>query len=249
MAVTIGSLTLSRLTAQPLFYNEVDVIAGNTSRAWEIQGLVTGAEWLNLLGVYNTWRDAKIAETAPQISKAQGTTVSFSGTGFGGQTWTSIPCWFQAAPSGSQSGAFVAVTFQLIDAAQAIQSFNKSETDAAAEDIGSINYGTITLGGVTITLTAYPDVFLTSPTLELTAGGKHYVSGPNVVVEGKEIQGEIPAASLSALRTWYANTSVATPTAGTYFPVTAPTFTAFNKIISGSPVLYYTVNVTVATVL
>lgn len=249
MAVTIGSLTLSRLTAQPLFYNEVDVIAGNTSRAWEIQGLVTGSEWLSLLSIYNTWRDAKIAETAPQISKTQGTTVSFSGTGFGGQTWTSIPCWFQAAPSGSQSGAFVAVSFQLIDAAQAIQSFNKSETDAAAEDTGTINYGTITLGSVTITLTAYPDVFLTSPTLELTAGGRHYISGPTVVVQGKEIQGEIPSTSLSALRTWYATTSVATPSVGNYYPVTAPTFTAFNKIVNGSPVLYYTVNMTIATVL
>jgi hypothetical protein len=250
MSVTVGSLTLNRLQAQPLVYNEVDVIAGNTSRGWEIQGLVTGGEWLSLLGIYNTWRDAKIDEQSPRTSKVQGTTVAFSGTGFGGQTWSNVPCWFQAAPQGEQSGAYVSVTFSLIDAAQAIESFIKAEADAAVDTTtGSIDYGTITLGGVTITLTQYPDVFLNSPTLELNAGGRHYVTGPLVVVQGKNIEGEIPSTSVNALRSWYASTSVSTPVAGQYFPISAPEFTAFNKVVNGTPVLYYTVTLTVATVL
>lgn len=250
MSVTIGSLTLDRLQAQPLIYNEVDVLAGNTSRGWEIQGLVTGSEWLSLLNIYNTWRDAKINEQSPRISKTLGTTISFSGTGFGGQTWSNIACWFQTAPTASQNGAYVSVNFGLIDATQAIQSFIKEETDQAIDPTtGSINYGTITLGDVTITLTSYADVFLSSPTLELSAGGRHYVTGPLVVVNGKEIEGEIPATSLTALRSWYSSTITAAPVTGQYFPVTAPTFTAFNKIISGSTVLYYTVSMTVAQVL
>lgn len=250
MGVTIGSLTLSRLQVQPLIYNEVDVIAGNTSRGWEIQGLVTGAEWLSLLNIYNTWRDTKIDEQSPRISKVQGTTVSFSGTGFGGQTWSSIPCWFQAAPKGDQVGAYISVAFSLIDAAQAIESFIKEESDSAVDaSTGAINYGTITLGGVVITLTQYPDVFLNSPNLELSAGGKHYVTGPLTVVEGKNIEGEIPATSINALRSWYASTISASPVAGQYYPTSAPEFTAFNKLVNGSTVLYYTVTLTVATVL
>lgn len=249
MAITINSLTLSRLKAQPLIYNEVDTIAGNTARGWDIQGVVTGSEWLSLLNLYNTWRDAKISEVNPRSSKAQGTTVSFSGTGFGGQTWTSIPCWFQAAPSGAQSGAYVTVSFSLIDAAQAIQTYNKEDSDAATGETGGVNYGTITLGGATITLTAYPDVFLNNPTLELSAGGKHYVTGPLVVVEGKNITGELPATSLTALRTWYTSTVTATPVPDAYFPVSPPELTAFNKLVSGSPVLYYTVTMTIAKVI
>lgn len=250
MSVTIASLTLNRLQAQPLIYNEVDVIAGNTSRAWEIQGLVTGAEWLSLLSIYNTWRDAKIDEQSPRISKVQGTTVSFSGTGFGGQTWSNVPCWFQAAPKGDQVGAYISVTFSLIDAAQSIESFIKAEADAAIDSAtGAINYGTITLGGVVITLTQYPDIFLSSPTLELSAGGKHYVTGPLTVVEGKSIEGEIPATSVATLRSWYSSTISASPVVGQYYPISAPEFTAFNKLVNGSTVLYYTVTLTVATVL
>jgi hypothetical protein len=249
MSVTIGSLTLDRLQVQPLIYNEVDVIVGNTSRGWQIQGLVTGAEWLSLLNIYNTWRDAKITEESPRSSKVQGTTVSFTGTGFGGQTWTAVPCWFQSAPVGTQSGAFVSATFSLIDAAQAIQSFVREEEDAAIDTAtGSINYGTITLGGVSITLTSYPDVFLNSPTLELSAGGKHYVTGPLQVINGKQIEGEIPATSLTALRSWYATTIVSTPAVGQYFPISAPEFAAFNKTVAGVQVLYYTVSMTVAEV-
>lgn len=249
MSVTIGSLTLDRLQAQPLIYNEVDVIVGNTSRGWQIQGLVTGAEWLSLLNIYNTWRDAKITEDSPRVSKVQGTTVSFSGTGFGGQTWTAIPCWFQAAPVGAQSGAYVSASFSLIDAAQAIQSFVREEEDAAVDTAtGSIDYGTITLGGVVITLTSYPDVFLNSPTLELSAGGKHYVTGPLLVVNGKQIEGEIPASDLATLRSWYSTTVVSTPVVGEYFPTSAPEFTAFNKTVSGVQELYYTVSIAVAEV-
>lgn len=248
MAVTIGGLTLEHLQAQPLVYNTVDTRAGNTVRSWEIQGIVTGSEWLSLLSIYDTWRDAKIAEDNPASSKVVGTSVSFSGTGYGGQTWTSIACWFDSPPAGSQAASMVSVSFTLVDALQAIESYYKEETDQR-EDSSSIDYGTITLGGVVITLTAYPNVFLTTPDLDLTAGGKHYVTGPKTVVEGMEIEGEIVGTDVTALRNWYKTTAQANPVTGQYFPTTPPTFAGFEKVVGGTPVLYYEVTMTLAVVL
>jgi hypothetical protein len=211
---------------------------------------VTGAEWLSLLNIYNTWRDTKINEESPRISKVQGTTVAFSGGGYGGQTWTNIACWFQSSPTATQSGAYVSVSFSLIDAAQAIQSFIKEEADNVGDTAtGSIDFGTITLGSATISLTSYPETFLNTPTLELSAGGKHYVTGPLTAIEGKSIEGELPATSVAALRSWYTTAVASTPTVGSYYPTSAPQLTGFNKIVAGSPVLYYTVTLTLAKVL
>jgi len=248
MSVTIGALTLSNLQAQPLVYNAVDTRAGNTVRGWEIQGIVTGSEWTTLLGIYDTWRNAKILEENPASSKALGTTVSFSGTGYGSQTWSSVPCWFDSPPEGSQAASMVSVSFTLVDAAQAIESYYKEEEDQR-DDEADVDYGTITLGGVVITLKEYPNVYLEEPSLELTAGGKHYVTGAKTVVEGVEINGEIVGTDITALRNWYKTTVQANPVVGQYFPVSSPRFIGFERIVSGSPVLYYEVTMTLAVVL
>lgn len=248
MTVTIGSATLKHLQAQPLGYAETDVAGGVTARQWEIQGLVTGTEWLALLGVYDTWRNAKIAQEPAEVTKVLGATVAFSGTGYGGQTWTNVPCWFNAAPSGSQSGSMVSISFGLIDANQALQVILKQEQDEASEE-EEIDYGTISLGGVVITLLDDPDVFVDTPTVELTAGGKHYATGPQVVTEGKNIRGTIVGTAKTALRTWYKNTAQASPVAGQYYPISPPVFTGVNKIINGNPVLYYEVSMSLVTIL
>jgi hypothetical protein len=248
MSVTIGALTLSSLKAQPLVYNAVDTRAGNTVRSWEIQGILTGSEWITLLGIYDTWRNAKIIEENPISSKALGTTVSFSGNGYGSQTWNNVPCWFDSPPEGSQVASMVSVSFTLVDAAQAIESYYKEEEDQR-DDESDIDYGTITLGGVVITLKSYPNVYLQEPTLELTAGGKHYVTGPNAVVEGVEINGEIVGTNINALRSWYRTTAQSNPVVGQYFPISSPRFNGFERIVAGSPVLYYEVTMTLAVVL
>lgn len=249
MAVTIGALTLNHLQAQPLVYNAVDTRSGNTVRSWEIQGIVTGSEWTTLLGIYDTWRDTKISEANPATSKALGTTVAFSGTGYGGQVWSNVACWFDAPPAGSQVGGLVSVSLTLVDATQAIQSYFKSEEDSREDEESSFDYGTITLGGVTITLKKYPNVFLNDPSLELTAGGNHYVTGPRVPVEGLEIEGEIVGTDLEDLRDWYRNRMQSSPSTGQYYPTTAPTFTPFTKIVAATPVLYYEVTMTLTIVL
>lgn len=249
MSVTIDTLTLSNLQAQPLGYETTEVKGGLTAREWQIQGIVTGQEWLDLLAIYDTWRDAKILEEPAEKTKLQGTTVAFSGTGYGGQTWSSIPCWFSAAPSGTQVGAYVSAGFTLVDAAQAIEVIVKSEIDSETGNESGIDYGTITLGGVVITLTADPDEFVNTPTLELTAAGKHYVSGPLTAVYGKNIEGTIVGTDKNALRAWYVNTVQSHPVSGSYFPTNSPSFNAIYKLVDGLPVLYYEVTLTVTQVL
>lgn len=247
MSITVGALTLGHLQAQPLNYDNIDAREGNTARMWTIQGIVTGAEWASILSIYDTWRNTKILEESARTSKVVGTTVLFSGTGYGGQTWTNIPCWFDSPPSGSQAGSMVSLEFTLVDAAQAIETYTKSEV--SENNTEDLEFGTIVLGGVTITLTQYPDVFFSTPTLELTAGGKHYVTGPLTLVDGKEITGYVAAADVAALRTWYKTTAEANPVLGEYYPITPPTFSGFNKLVSGSLELYYEVNMTLVTVL
>lgn len=248
MSVTIGGVTLGSLQAQPFGYETTDTRGGLTARQWEIQGIVTGAEWLALLGVYDTWRNAKILEDPAEYSKVVGTTVAFSGSGYGGQTWSGIACWFTDPPSGTQVGSMVSVQCTLVDAAQAVQVIIKQESNDDLDD-DTIDYGTITLGGVTITLTADPDVFLDTPTLELTAGGKHYVTGSLVAVYGKEIEGEIVGTDKAALRAWYVSTVQANPVAGSYYPTSPPSFSGLYKLVGGVQVLYYTVTMSLAVVL
>lgn len=248
MTVTIGAVTLQHLQAQPLGYDESDTKGGVTARQWEIQGLVTGSEWVSLLGVYDTWRNTKIDEEPAEVSKVLGTTVAFSGTGYGGQTWTNIPCWFNAAPSGSQSGSMVLISFGLIDANQALEVILKEVEDEAAQE-EEIDYGTITLGGVVITLLDDPDIFVDTPAVELTAGGKHYATGPQVVTEGKNIRGTIVGTAKNTLRTWYKNTAQANPVVGQYYPTSPPIFTGVNKIVGGNPVLYYEVSLSLVQIL
>lgn len=248
MSVTIGGVTISNLQAQPFSYETTKTKGGLTARQWEIQGIVTGAEWTALLGVYDAWRNAKILEDPAEKSKVAGTTVAFSGSGYGGQTWSSVPCWFSEPPSGTQVASMVSVQCVLVDAEQAIQVIIKSEADEEVDD-SSVDYGTLVLGGVTIKLTEYPDIFPNNPSVDLTAGGKHYLTGPPVVVYGKQVQGEIVGTDLAALRSWYATTVQAAPVPGSYYPTSAPEFSGFQKLVAGSPVLYYNVTMTLVEIL
>jgi hypothetical protein len=251
MSVTVGGVVLKNLQAQPLGYEQSAVTGGVTARQWTIQGLVTGAEWVAILGVYDTWRNAKIQEDPATSSKVLGTTVSFSGTGYGSQTWTNVACWFNAAPSGSQANGFVSVSFGLVDATQALQVIVKQETDqeAAEEADQAINYGNITLGGVVVKFLEDPDVFVDTPQVNLTATGKHYATGPLIVSEGLSIRGEIIGTAKTQLRNWFRTTAQASPVPGQYWPTDPPTFRGINKLVNGATVLHYEVSLNLIKVL
>lgn len=248
MAITIGSTSFPTLTAQPFGYEETNTRAGQTARKWLIAGLLKPSEWLDLLDEYDAWRDIRIDDEPTEASNVIGTTVAFSGAGPGDQSWTNIDCWFITAPQAEQSGAYLSASVELIDATQALAVLLKTEEDeAASEDLPDL--GTITVGSTVLTLLKPVDAYATSPTMELTATGTHYIQGAPVPYSIKDIEGTTNVAGWDAIRSWYEGQISATPGAGSYFPITSPTASAANKIVEGVTTVEYTVSIQLGLVL
>lgn len=253
MTVTIDSLTLDTLTAQPFGYDEQNTIRGQTSRKFSIQGLVSPSEWIDLLSIYDTWRTTRITEEDPAVSAVVGTTIAFSGNGAGEQTWTNIPCWFNSAPSAEQAGIKLKVSCELVDAEQALEVILLQVEETGGTGGGSSelvpDYGSIVISATTLTLTKPVDSYATGPTLELTGSGSHYISGPLVVQRIKDVEGTTTLSGWNDILSWYESQIVATPGSGAYFPISIPTATAERKLISGVPTDVYTVSIQLGQVL
>lgn len=246
MTVIVGNFSFNRLTAQPFGYQSTDTSAGLSVKSWSVSGLATPAEWLNLLNVYDNWRNLKIAEDPAVETGVIGATVSLSINGAGGQSWSNVACWFQNPPEGQQQGVYIAVNFVLVDAAEALQVAIKQEEAGSQED--ELDLGTYILAGVTLKLRKQPDSYTFGPTLELGATGSHYLTGPLDVTQVKTIEGETNASGWSTIRAWYENIVQSTPASNTYFPIAPPQAEAENKIINGVKSLIYVVSVDLALV-
>jgi hypothetical protein len=239
--VTIGTAAFPTLTAQPFGYEETDTRAGQTARKWLVTGLLKPSEWLALLGVYDSWRDLRIEDEPTLTSGTVGTTVNFTGNGPGSQVWTSIPCWFITAPSAEQSGAYLLASVELVDANESLEVVLKTQEGAEAED-DLPDLGTITINSVVIKLTKPIDAYADGPSVELTATGVNYVAGPLVVQRIQDIEGTTDLNGWNSIRSWYESQVVSVPSSGSYFPVSPPSATAENKIISGVKTVQYTVS-------
>lgn len=144
MSISIGGLAFNRLIAQPFGYQETETSRGQTAKKWAVSGLVTPAEWISLLQIYDNWRDTRITEGDPLVTNSTGTTVNLSGTGAGGATWN-VACWFSSAPQGEQDGIYISVSVELVDAAQALAVLKASSTGTSATATIS---GNVTVAGV-----------------------------------------------------------------------------------------------------
>lgn len=248
MAITIGGTSFPTLTAQPFGYEETNTRAGQTARKWVITGLLKPSEWLDLLDEYDGWRATRIEDEPTETSNVVGTTVAFSGDGPGGQSWTSVACWFITAPQAEQSGAYLSASVELVDANEALEVLLKTkEEEAADEDLP--NLGTITIGTTTLTLLKPVDAYAVSPTMELTATGTHLIQGALVPYKIKDVEGTTNSAGWTAIRAWYETQIGAVPTAGTYFPITSPSASAANKVVTGVTTVEYTVSIQLGLVL
>lgn len=252
MAITIGAATFQTLTAQPFGYEDTDAKAGLTARQWAVQGLLSPIQWLSLLSAYDGWRNARITDEDTSVSLVVGTTINFSGTGAGGATWNNVPCWFSSSPTAEHSGAYLAVSFTVVDAAQALQVIQKQkeneDASATSEDLPDL--GTYSLGGVVLTLTKPIDSYLEGPQIQLSANGFHYISGPKVAQRTRDIEGYFDTidypSGVSTIRTWYETQIVSTPSTGTYYPTSVPAFSAEKTIVSGVTTTRYTVSIVLA---
>jgi hypothetical protein len=245
MAVSINGFSAAFLTAQPYGHDGDSVYKGRTARSWTISGLFSSAQWASINNVYQAWRDTRIDDEDSVKSAVVGTTVSFSGTGFG-QSWTSVACWFIRAPSGEQLGAYVNGTVQLVDAAEKLEVLLKEKEDAEEEDLPDL--GTITLGDTVITLTSPPETLENLPRIEPMASGQDYILGPLSPRNAMSIQGHTDADGWAALVPW-AKTQVSSPrVSGEYWVSGAPTATAEHKIVDGVKIVRYNVSINLSVI-
>lgn len=244
----IFNSNINYLTAQPFTYDETDVLRGITARKWQISGLVKPSEWLNILNLYNEWRNARILDENPEISGVIGTTINFSGTGPGGISWTNIECWFTSTPQGEANGEYISLNVEIIDANQKLQEILKVKEDAyVTADLP--DYGTITISNTTLILRKPLDSYGEGPKLELTAAGHIYTSGPLVVYKIKDIQGETDLAGWNDITEWYESMIVTSPVIGSYYPISIPTATAERRIIEGVTTDIWTVSIQLGMVI
>jgi hypothetical protein len=255
MAVTIGSTTFSNLTAQPFGYEASDAKAGLTAKQWSISGLLTPNEWLDVVDEYNTWRDLRIQDEDTSISLVVGTTISFSGTGPGGATWTNVACWFSTPPAAEQSGKYLSASFVVVDANEALEVIikQKENEEAAGGTTEAPDLGTYSLAGVVLTLNKPINSYQEGPQLQLTTLGYHYVSGPKVVQKTKDIEGYFDTSTypngVTTINSWYEGQVVSSPSSGSYYPISVPSFSAEKVIVSGVSATRYTVSIVLALVI
>ena len=242
MTFTIGSFSCNFLTSQPLSYDG-DARKGLTAPQFRLNGLLTPTEWQSLIGVYDTWRDARIQDPDSAKSNSIGTTVNFSGSA-NGITWSAIPCWFTDAPSGEQVGAYIQASVSLVDAAKSLEVLQKEPTLASDR----YTFGTFYLGTTPIELLKPPQTYQDTPTLSLTATGASYITGPLSATRILQIEGYTDAAGWDDILTWYETTIATTPATDDLFPIEPPSATAEGRIISGVRSDLYTVSVTLGQV-
>lgn len=235
MTITVGGLTIKHHQQLPISHAG-DATRGLTARTWPVQGILTPAEWVQLNGIYNTWRTARLADPDTMVSLSVGSTVSTSGSVWG-MTWSNVAAWFTAPPVPSAAGALVSVSFELVDAAQQLAiMLRESELSTQVTDNES-TYGTYTLGSLTLNLTSNADGYEDGPTMELAGTGTHIIKGPLMASKMKRITGWTHAAGAGATaRTWYETQIASTPAVNAWFPVSAPTVEQQAVIVAGAKV-------------
>lgn len=240
MTLTIGTWTYNgnAYTAQPFGYEEVDVRSGHTARKCRVSAMLTAAEWQALLGVYDTWRDLRIQDPDSKTSNSVGTTVAVT-MAANGISWAAVPSWFITTPQGEQLGRYVQATVELVDAAQSLAVLQKQELLSKAR----YHFGTWTIGTTTVQLLKPPETYQDTPSMALTAGGHSYVSGPLTATRVRQIEGDTDATGWAAIQTWYETTIATAPSAGDWWPVSAPTATAEAQIVAGARSDIYTVSI------
>ena len=249
MSVTINGLTISKLTAQPLGYTAEDVSLGLAARSWTVSGLLDTTELGQFVSIFETWLAARRSDADSIATDSVGTTValSFSANGLSA---SGVACWFTDAPTIEQVGAYVQLTATLVDANQALTVAKKSlEKSSAADDALLPELGTVTLGGVTITLTEPMETLDDLPSLERTAGGFAYINGPLRASAVRQITGTVAnEAAYTTLRNWVASTVQSTPSTGDWWPTSPPTASVEARIVGGLKTNLWTVSLTVEQV-
>lgn len=244
MSVTVGDLEITQLQELP-FSHGGDAMTGQTARRWPIKALLTPVDWLTLDGIYRDWRDLRINDQDTLVSAEVGTTILTSGDEWG-MTWANVPAWFSAPPVPTPAGAYVSVSFELVDAAEqlAVMLRQRELTTETEQEDNEYLYGTYSIGGVELSLTGQPFDYEDSPTAELAATGTHVIRGPLYASRVLRIQGWTTTTNAAeTIREWYEDQILGTPGVGDYWPISPPAVTQSAVIVAGVKATRYEVSI------
>lgn len=241
MSITVGSLTIRGLRDVP-FAHDGDALSGRTARRFPVQAIITPADWLTLNTIYTTWRTARLADPDTMVSLSVGSTVNTSGT-IWGMTWTNVAAWFSSPPTPSSVGAMVGVTFELVDAAQQLAIMLREQEIGTQVADNESTYGTLTVGTLTLNLTAEAPGFDEGPTMELAGTGTHVIRGPLMATKTRRVQGWTHTVGADdTIRAWYETAIATTPAVGDWFPVTPPDVEQVPVIVAGARVTRFLIS-------
>ena len=261
MTITIGTFTCDLLRVQPMGY-EGEARTGLTARTFRISGLLTPAQWQDLISQYNSWRDIRITDPDTLISGTVGTTVNLT-VSANGVSVTSLACWFAEAPSAEQTGAYISANVVMVDAAQALQVLLREKEKTQDPLIPSFGSWYIVTGtpdkivpslgvgetaAATLVLQKDPVTYQDGPQLTLATTGAHVIQGPLTATKIRSIEATTASASWAVVQTWYEEVVASIPAVNSWFPLTAPTATGEIIISGGAKSTRYTVTFDLALV-
>lgn len=242
MGLTVATLPILRPLAIVPGFDVGNAEQGICRRTWQISALFSPSEWVAIIGAFNTWRTAREAESIADISNSVGTTVALDGA-FRGQTWTNVACWFLDAPSQDLAGRRIRGSFSLVEAAEALEMSRRLQR-LDQDQAQPLDFGTYSVGGVSLTLLKLPDALGDGPSVETAATGADVISGPLLVASKKEIEGWTTSGTAWAtIMAWYATSIASPPAAGTWWPEAKPTVVAEPWVSGTTRTVRYVVTV------
>ena len=235
-------------TAYPAVYQEKETELGLTAEGLNVSVLCTTEEWTAIRAEYDAWRDARLEDEVydesedATIREVVGTTVKVSAKTRGVE-WVDRECYFLAAPQAEDLGMYLQVTFELVDAAQWVEIYNREKEVENADEV--VYCGTFTLWGTVLKLRKPPESYQDMPTLSLSAGGKSYTTGPRTQTETRVLEGDTDKAGWNSIYSSGKGEASAVPN-NEWFPVTAPSANVTKRVTAGIRNDLYTVSIVVA---
>ncbi len=262
MTVTLGDFTCNLLTVQPFGY-EGEARTGLTARTFQISGLLTPAQWRDLVSEYDAWRDVRITDEPTKTSGVVGTTINLSANA-NGISVTSLPCWFAEPPSGEQTGAYISANVTLVDAAEALEVVLRSDEKATEDGDGpTLFYIYLDSNGIAtsasmpstsgkvwiVRVTEYVQRRDNTPSYAFTALGTTYITGALQSHNTAVYTGYIVYGSDDAMLGTYDLQITTTPVTGDLVMFQPPEFRYENIVSGGVRVVRYPVTFTLMEVI
>ena len=235
-------------TAYPAVYAEKETELGLTAQGLNVSVLCTTEEWTAIRAEFNSWREARLQdevydeEEEGTIREVVGSTVTVSAKTRGVE-WVDRECYFLAAPQAEDYGMYLQVTFELVDAAQWVEIYNREKEVSKADEV--VYCGTFNLWGTTLKLRKPPESYQDMPTLALSAGGKSYTTGPRNPTETAVLEGDTNRTGWNSIHSECASKASKVP-GSEWFPVSPPSASVTKRVVNGMRNDLYTVSITVA---